>query len=205
MSWAVRYEGSPHAVEGLTLEQVTAGLQDGQWEGTDEVKGPQDADWQAFESHPLFAEAVTELEPPPRVVEDETRLDMTPLIDVTLVLLIFFILTTSYAAIERMLESAGLTGSKPAGAVSAEEVAHTMIRVEVRMQDGRPVIYMQSGDVLKKDVPADKLEETLLSLPREGKTALLIDHDDQVKHGLIVRIQDAAKQAKIDQVYFKAP
>ena len=65
MSWKVRHEGSPRAVEGLTPEQVLEGLRDGHWAPTDEVIGPQDAGWVRLEDHPQFAEAAEELEPEP--------------------------------------------------------------------------------------------------------------------------------------------
>ena len=39
--------------------------------------------------------------PPPKHPEDETRLDMNPLIDVALVLLIFFMLTTTYEELRK--------------------------------------------------------------------------------------------------------
>src|SRR6516162_1892381 len=106
MSWKVRHEGSPQSIEGLTLTQVVEGLQDGQWVPTDEVMGPTDHDWQSIDNHPALEEAAAEVMPPPQVHEDETRLDMNPLIDVCLVLLIFFILTMSYGALEKILEAA---------------------------------------------------------------------------------------------------
>ena len=53
MTWKIRHEGSPRSVEGLSAAQVVEGLQDGQWETTDEVMGPQDRNWVAIESHPV--------------------------------------------------------------------------------------------------------------------------------------------------------
>ena len=47
MSWKIRHEGSPQSIDNLTLEQVVEGLQDGHWEATDEVMGPQDTEWVA--------------------------------------------------------------------------------------------------------------------------------------------------------------
>src|SRR5262249_57394507 len=49
------------------------------------------------------AAAAAELEPPRPEAPDETHLDMNPLIDVCLVLLIFFILTITYASLERAI------------------------------------------------------------------------------------------------------
>src|SRR4051794_777434 len=105
MNWTIRHQGSPRAVDGLSSGQVLEGLQDGRWEPTDEVKADGEPRWRSLEEHPQFAEAVADLEPPePKHAEDETRLDMNPLIDVCLVLLIFFILTTTYETIRKVLD-----------------------------------------------------------------------------------------------------
>src|SRR5207245_10488453 len=104
MKYSVRHQGSPRWVDGLTVAEVVEGLQEGQWDPTDEVKGPADPDWVAIENHPQFEEIAADLEPPPGTQDvDETRLDMNPVIDVALVLLVFFMLTASYAAIQSVL------------------------------------------------------------------------------------------------------
>src|SRR6266849_9861621 len=118
MSWSVRHEGSPTVIEGLTVEQIADGLREGSWETTDEVRGPGEPEWRALENHPQFAEVAAELEPPIRgESEDETRLDMNPLIDVCLVLLIFFMLTTTYAALQKVLDMPGVDVNKPEGPI----------------------------------------------------------------------------------------
>ena len=109
MTWKVRHQGSPRPVEGLTPQQVAEGLNEGLWETTDEVMGPNDTSWVPLENHPQFAEIAAEIEPPPpHTYDDETHLDFTALIDVTLVLLIFYILTASYAALASRLDSPDL-------------------------------------------------------------------------------------------------
>ena len=45
-AWLVRQEGSPDAVSVPSEAEVLAGLRNGNWLPTDEVKGPADADWQ---------------------------------------------------------------------------------------------------------------------------------------------------------------
>src|SRR5437667_12334724 len=100
MTWKIRHEGSPRSVEGLSAAQVVEGLQDGQWETTDEVMGPQDRNWVAIESHPVFADVAAEIEPPPpRTHEAETRPDLNPVIAVCPALLMFLLLTTTSAAL----------------------------------------------------------------------------------------------------------
>src|SRR3954469_14888133 len=137
-TWKVRHEGSPKSTEGLTYEQALQGLLDARWEPTDEVMGPSDSAWVSFENHPQFAEVAAEIEPPPPPShEDETRLDMNPLIDVCLVLLVFFILTTTYPSLQKIIEAANLT-SEDAGGVKViedpKEVEQTMVRVGLLMR-----------------------------------------------------------------------
>ncbi len=136
MSWKVRHEGSPRAVENVSLDEIVEGMQNGVWEFTDEVQGPGDKAWVAIENHPQLAETAAELEPPPtRSHDDETRLDMNALIDVCLVLLIFFILTTSYAALQKMLDMPSLTGEGKKGPIriSEKEAEQVMIVMDVKM------------------------------------------------------------------------
>jgi biopolymer transport protein ExbD len=208
MSWKVRHEGSPRFVEGLTPPQVVQGLLDGHWEPTDEVMGPEDQRWQAIESHPQFAEVAADLEPPtPKSHDDETHLDMTPLIDVCLVLLVFFILTTTYAVLERLIDMPSAKSDKPSGVPkrTQEQVKELMVKVEARMT--RQVVKGK-----EKDVPVIRVEgETVEADPNTGlpdgdrlrallgkfangahKTELLIDYDQRVPYGTIIEIQDAA-------------
>src|SRR5262249_34158326 len=198
--WKIRHEGSPRSVGGMTLPQIVTGLQDGQWEPTDEVMGPNDTDWVAIENHPQLADVAADLEPPPRPHhQDETRLDMNPLIDVALVLLIFFILTTSYATLQKVLDMPGASSEKAEGplVVRKEKVEQTTIQVEARLENGKPVIRVE-----KEVVPEKALVETLSRYKREtSKTQLLLDAKG-VDWGTVAAVQDAAAGAGISKVHF---
>jgi biopolymer transport protein ExbD len=201
MSWKVRHEGSPRFVEGLTLGQVAQGLEDGLWEPTDEVQGPGEPGWTAIENHPHLAEVAADVEPPPARLEDEeTRLDMTALIDVCLVLLVFFILTTGYAAVQKLLEMGSLNfdAKVPVLVRTQKEVDETMLVATVRMEGGKPVIRLEDQEVAPDDVPA-----ALARLVQQShKFKLLIKHDDEVPWGSVVPISDAAKDAGIHERVF---
>src|SRR4051812_19332971 len=99
MSWRLRHEGSPQPVpQPLTPEQIFEGLKDGVYSTTDEVRGPGDDKWQRLEVHPQFAEAagvIAEQLMEFKHEEEDNNIDMNPLIDVCLVLLVFFILATT--------------------------------------------------------------------------------------------------------------
>ena len=201
MTWKIRHEGSPRSIEGLTMPQLVEGLQDGLWEPTDEVMGPEDRQWVAIENHPQLAETAADLEPPPpKVHEDEARLDMNPLIDVALVLLIFFILITSYVALQKVLEMPDYTTKDVDGKIvpvkKPQRLYDLTIKVKAVEEDGKPVIYVE-----EKKVGLESLVDELHSYVRKTqKTQLLIDAQ-KVDWGTVVAIQDAAKGAGIERAY----
>jgi biopolymer transport protein ExbD len=203
MTWKIRHEGSPRSVEGLSLAEVLEGLQDGLWEPTDEVQGPDDPDWVAIENHPQLADAAADLEPPPpRPYDDETRLDMNALIDVCMVLLVFFILTTSYAVLQKRLLSPNVTGGE-AGipVVTQKEVAEQMIHVTVKMEDGKPVYRVENNVV-----PEENLLTVLKGFVKKTRrNLLLLEHDADVPHGAVVAVQDAAQGAEMSRVLLLVP
>jgi biopolymer transport protein ExbD len=212
MTWKVRHEGSPRAVEGLTQAQVVQGLLDGHWEPTDEVMGPDEQRWVAIESHPQLEEVALEMEPaPPKTYDDETRLDMTPLIDVCLVLLVFFILTTSYAALQRMIEAANLNRDKPSGVpvVTDKQVKELMVKVDVRMERRDEGGQTKDVPVIKVEgekVEPDQLQAVLSRYCKDTrKTELLIDASPRVPHRVIIAVQDAAAGAGITRVHSLVP
>src|SRR5262249_15789796 len=146
MSWKVRHEGSPRTIDNLTPGQIAQGLEDGLWEPTDEVQGPNDTTWVPIESHPVFAEVAEDIDLTPEAKPDEgTHLDMTALIDVCLVLLVFFILTTGYAALQKMLELGSLNYDEVnrVKVVKQEQLNEVALMITVQMEDGKPVIRLE--------------------------------------------------------------
>jgi biopolymer transport protein ExbD len=166
--------------------------------------GPNDADWVPIESHPQLAEAAAELEPPPpRHYDDETRLDMNALIDVCLVLLIFFILTTSYAVLQKRLEAPGVTGDRDVGPaiVTTKQISQQMIRVHVKMENGKPVMRVED-----QVVNPDDLESSFRGFVNATrKTRLLLQVDDDVPERAMVQVLDAAKGARMEKVALVVP
>jgi biopolymer transport protein ExbD len=200
MTWKVRHQGSPRSIEGLSRSQVVAGLQDNLWEPTDEVMGPDDPQWIAIENHPKFAEVAMDLEPPPRPVhEDEARLDMNPLIDVALVLLIFFIMTASYAALQKVLPMPDFSNEKVEGPLKLTPVIieRSIISVRAVQESAGPVVYIEDNRI-----PIDSLRNGFNQYVRSTqKTEAMLDVKG-VSWGTVVAIQDAAKAAGISKVYF---
>jgi biopolymer transport protein ExbD len=203
-TWSVRHEGSPRSVEGLTLAEIIVGLRDGLWEPIDEVMGPGEHQWVAIEAHPQLEAVAAEIEPPPPAAHpDETRLDMNALIDVCLVLLIFFILTARIIE-KRNYLPLGLAqpvqneNPKAVRKVTARQVKEDMIYVKgdldpttkqprLVVELHKPVSLDQFREVLKEEVDRTKKHEMLLDI-------------SQVSWGVAVKIQDAAKAVGVNQI-----
>jgi biopolymer transport protein ExbD len=197
MSWNLRHEGSPAVIEGLTTEQVAQGLGEGSWEPTDEIRGPDDPAWLALENHPQFAELAAELEPPvARGEPDETHLDMNPLIDVCLVLLIFFMLTASYAALQKFIESPNLNPKSinDVPTIKADKINEIAIPVTAKREGDKTVIRVEKEVVELADLSAT-LKKGLKANAK--KTSMWLDLDDKVPYGTYIAIIDQAADAGI--------
>jgi biopolymer transport protein ExbD len=202
MSWKIRHEGSPRSIDGLNPTQVLQGLADGLWEPTDEVMGPKDRQWQALETHPQFAEPVADMEAPLETAhEEETRLDMNPLIDVALVLLVFFILTTSYAALQKVLDMPDISQKdKPNGPpVLTDPMMATMINLKLS-QNGDDTIYTVEGQA----VPLDDLKNAIQQYVSPGKTDVVMEvmkSTPEVPWGAFITAKDRAQAAGVQHVH----
>ena len=198
--WQIRHEGAPNAVTVPSAGEILTGLRDGLWLPTDEVKGPADADWQSLENHPTFAEAAEELEHPPVEGSDETHLDMNPLIDVCLVLLIFFILTITYASLERAIavpEDQPDTKGQPTK--PPPDLKDRVFKVVVRM-DGNNVVIKIADEV----TPLDQVEQKIKSIiDRTGRKEMYLDIDGVVPWGVQTSILDAAKGNGVHQIFYR--
>lgn len=202
-TWQVRHEGSPQTIDGMTLQEVVEGLQEARWEPTDEVRGPDDADWVAIENHPLLEEIAADIEPaPPRGFDGESHVDMNALIDVCLVLLVFFIITTSYAALTKRLDNPDVSDSKIGPPVVKKEEANLYMVHVILKFSGEKTTYLVEGQPVEPHLLTSTFRR---QVGTTGKTILLLEHDGEVPHGAVVRVQDAAKGAGMTKVLVAIP
>jgi biopolymer transport protein ExbD len=213
VTWKIRHQGSPQT-RALSLPQIVEGLRDGLWEPTDEVLGPGEATWSAIENHPQLAEVAEELDQPPSKRDDETHLDMTALIDVCLVLLIFFMMTTTYAvAVQKTVPLPTLKEDqkkKNMRMVRPDQVRQQMVRIDAKLDaKGKPVILVENRkvNVLNADetVDAGKLRDEMLPYTRgtPRRDEVLLDAEE-VTWGLVVAVQDAARSAGVRMIHYRA-
>jgi biopolymer transport protein ExbD len=189
-AWLVRQEGSPTAISVPSAAEVLIGLRDGNWHPTDEVKGPTDTTWQSIETHPTFAEVAADIEEPKPEAADETTLDMNPLIDVCLVLLIFFILTITYASLERAIDiPEDNPDQKGPTTVQFKDIKDKVFVVSAKM-DGEKVVVRIEKEETPVDQIAGKMKQIINST---GRKEMVLDIDKDVPWGIETAILDAAK------------
>jgi biopolymer transport protein ExbD len=199
-AWFVRQEGSPDAVSVPSAAAVVEGLRDGNWLPTDEVRGPSDANWQAIEIHPTFAEAAEEVEPPKPEIDD-THLDMNPLIDVCLVLLIFFILTITYASLERSIDiPPGNPDQQGPGKVNFKEIREQVFVVTAKLEgegDAERVVVRIEKEIVPIENLAAEMKKTIEAT---GRKKMIFYADKAVPWGVFTAILDAAKGNGVNEV-----
>jgi biopolymer transport protein ExbD len=196
-AWFVRKEGSPEVLSLPNAAEVIIGLRDGNFLPTDEVKSATEPTWQSIETHPTFAEAAEEIDPPPVESEDDTHLDMNPLIDVCLVLLIFFILTITYATLERALDvPPDSAEDKGTPKVEFKDIKDRVFKVIVRMDGDRPVIKIEGKEVSKEQL----FNEIKDIIDKTGRKEMLLDMDKDIHWGIETAILDAAKGNKVHNI-----
>ncbi len=200
-AWQVRKEGSTDVYRLPAAADVVTALRDGNFVPADEVKGPTDADWQPIETHPMLAEAALDVDPPPAVVADDTHLDMNPLIDVCLVLLIFFILTITYASLERAVSVPDDTAEdKGAPRTEMKDIKDRVFIVTAKMDGERPVIKIGTHGALK-EVPFERVFAEMESvINTTGRKEMVLDIDKDVPWGVETAILDAANGNKVHNI-----
>ena len=119
---------------------------------------------------------------------DDVQLDMTPLVDVVFLLLIFFMLSTSLSV------NPGIKIDLPKS--SAEQVKKKKITLRVAIEAGGR-IYLEG-----KKLSLVQLREKFQAVGKEqGDEALVvIEADKKVYHGLVVKVMDAAKSAGLNKL-----
>ncbi|HZZ79221.1 MAG TPA: biopolymer transporter ExbD [Gemmataceae bacterium] len=211
MPWQLRHEGSPEVLLDLSPQEIVDGLRDGMWETTDEVLGPGEAAWRKIEAHPQFVEVAEELAVPPPVRHEEpSSLDMNALIDVCLVLLIFFMITTAYAALVQKSVPLPTTKTDAKGmrVLRVDQVKSQMIRVQAyRDKSGKINVLVQNQtvkDAVSADgkIDVDRVRDAIEPYVKgeDRKTEVLLDARE-VTWENVIQIQDGARAAGVQIVH----
>ena len=126
---------------------------------------------------------------------------MNPLIDVSLVLLIFFILTTTYSSLRRTIELPDAPTDKsktPKPVVKKDDLKDKIFKVTVTMEEDEVKIKIEE-QIVKVDDLEKEFKEVIA---RTGRREIYLNIDPDTPWGIETKIYDAARGADIRQIYW---
>lgn len=121
---------------------------------------------------------------------EEAAIDMTPMLDIVFIMLIFFIVTTSF------VKEAGIEVSRPS-ANTAQVVKNGNIMVAIGA----------AGDVWvdKRRIEVDAVRANIERLKAESpEGAVVIQADQEASAGVVVKVMDQIKMAGVENISIAA-
>ncbi len=135
-----------------------------------------------------------------RRAADDEEMDLTPMVDVTFLLLIFFMITASFS-IQKTIQipppdkdEKGVTQSVE----DPEEILEASIQVDITAEN---IIIVEGEELSDPDDLEDRLRE--LQSGSEGKNELVLSADDLSFHEMTVRVFDIANKVKMQKISMK--
>ncbi|HUU04174.1 MAG TPA: biopolymer transporter ExbD [Myxococcota bacterium] len=122
--------------------------------------------------------------------EDDSDINITPMLDMVFIMLIFFIVTASF------VKEAGIDVNKP-GAISAQTKGRASIFIAISANNE---VWIDRRQVDVRQVGANI--ERLLAENPQGSVVIQADRDS--KNGILVQVMDAAKLAGVENVSLAA-
>jgi biopolymer transport protein ExbD len=130
--------------------------------------------------------------------QDETGIELTPLIDVVFLLLIFFMISTTFTK-ETKLKI------KLPEAVNQSEIQNepTMVEIHISADSEYAVTSIENGEVTPLVNSArDTLEFALRKFIDKDRVVLLIRADEKATHQAVIRILDVANKLNLNNISF---
>ena len=128
-----------------------------------------------------------------RKIEDETDVDMTPMLDIVFIMLIFFIVTTSF------IKEDGIEIHRPNNNQS-EAPPNPTSPILIRISDTGDVSL--GGRLIDVGAVQANVETERSKKP---KAAVIVQVAESAKTGVLVSVVDQAKKAGVDQVTVTKP
>jgi biopolymer transport protein ExbD len=121
-----------------------------------------------------------------RTEQEDAAVDMTPMLDIVFIMLIFFIVTTVF------VKEAGIEVNKPE---ASRAVLHKNANIFIAVtEDGG--VWLDKKEVAVDSVRAN-IERLLVEQPTDY---VIIQADIKAKHGLVIKVMDQVKAAGVDRV-----
>ena len=119
--------------------------------------------------------------------QDDTVVDLTPLIDVVFLLLIFFMVSTTFKAESKIVVDLPTSSDRSTSAIESV-VELSLDRNGIIEYKGSILTIDELGDVLAAVTQGDKAKP------------ILVRADQDVTHGTVVRVIDKARQNGFDRI-----
>ena len=126
----------------------------------------------------------------------DVQIDITSLIDIIFILLIFFLVTASFDSTSEQAMQVNLPEGSSQGEIDVQEELTIFIG-----SDGNVGLYI-GDDAQAEGVNADELLATLQRLHRDiGARPVFLRGDENVRYGEVVRVLDACREAGFKRVF----
>ncbi len=122
--------------------------------------------------------------------KEESEINLTPMLDVTFIMLIFFIVTASF------VKESGVDVNRP-GAATAERKERGNILVAIT-ESGQIWIDRRQVDIRAVRANIERMHA------ENPQGTVIIQADENSKNGLVVKVMDAARQAGVAEVSLAA-
>ncbi|HAS14381.1 biopolymer transporter ExbD [Idiomarina sp. M1R2S28] len=122
--------------------------------------------------------------------EEDASIDMTPMLDIVFIMLIFFIVTTSF------VKEAGIQVNKPEASNTTKEPSANIF-----------IAIRETGEVWmdKRQVDVERVGANIERMLAEQPTdVVVIQADKKAEHGVVVEVMDQVKEAGIDKISIAA-
>ncbi|GAA0354135.1 biopolymer transporter ExbD [Bowmanella denitrificans] len=117
---------------------------------------------------------------------EDANIDMTPMLDIVFIMLIFFIVTTSF------VKEKGLIVNRPDDAQKSNKPSKN---VSIKI-DANGFVYMNG-----RQIDIERVEANIQSFLAENITEnAVIQADKETKHGVVVRVLDQASRAGLPRL-----
>ncbi len=131
--------------------------------------------------------------------EDAADLEMTPMIDMTFLLLIFFMLTASF----HIQKSLDIPAEQKGQAPTVAQLARDAVVVRITADDRVLLVGPDGGT---QEVELEDLADTLRErVSRARRPFVVVDAHDRARHETFVQVVDAAYRAGIEDVRLAVP
>lgn len=123
----------------------------------------------------------------PHLNKKSARFDLTPLIDVVFLLLIFFMLTTTFVNLESRVKV-----NLPSGDFAAAESSENII---VTITENNTVYF--NGKLID---PLKLTESVAAEIKEEPERTVVLEADTNVLHGKVIRVMDLIKKGGAERI-----